>query len=138
MAERTIHITKFDMDRLMDLIERARIQVKRNKTNLDQLEQELSRAILVQPKDIPHDVITMNSRVVITDVDSGETTPCSVVFPSHADVAENRISVLAPLGMALLGYRVGDVIEWRVPAGVKHLRVDQVLYQPEAAGDFHL
>ena len=138
MAERTIHMTKFDMDRLMDLIERARIQAKRNKTNLDQLEQELTRAILMEPRAIPRDVITMNSRVVITDVDSGETTSCVVVFPSDANVAENRISVLAPLGTALLGYRVGDMVEWRVPAGVKRLRVDQVLYQPEAAGDFHL
>jgi regulator of nucleoside diphosphate kinase len=138
MAERTIHITNFDMDRLMDLIDRARIQAKRNKTNLDQLEQELTRAILMEPRDIPRDVVTMNSRVVITDVDSGETTSCVLVFPSDANASENRISVLAPLGTALLGYREGDVVEWRVPAGIKRLRVDQVLYQPEAAGDFHL
>jgi regulator of nucleoside diphosphate kinase len=138
MAERTIHMTKFDMDRLMDLIDRARIQAKRNKTNLDQLEQELTRAILMEPRDIPRDVVTMNSRVVITDVDSGETTSCVLVFPSDANASENRISVLAPLGTALLGYREGDVVEWRVPAGIKRLRVDQVLYQPEAAGDFHL
>ncbi|HET9213096.1 MAG TPA: GreA/GreB family elongation factor [Thermoanaerobaculia bacterium] len=60
------------------------------------------------------------------------------VFPHEADYKEGRISILAPLGTALLGFRVGDVVEWRMPAGTRTLRIEELLYQPEAAGDFHL
>ncbi|MEN6359805.1 MAG: nucleoside diphosphate kinase regulator [Smithella sp.] len=138
MAERMIHITKFDMDRLNELIDGLRLSPKANQANLDLLEKELYRGVLVDPQDIPHDVITMNSKVSITDTDSGEKMTYTLVFPSAANIAENKLSVLAPLGMALLGYRVGDIIEWPVPSGVRKLKVDEIIYQPEAAGDYHL
>jgi regulator of nucleoside diphosphate kinase len=60
------------------------------------------------------------------------------VFPSRANIADNKLSIMAPLGMALLGYRKGDIVKWTVPSGVKKLRVDDIIYQPEAAGDYHL
>ncbi|GAB6270251.1 MAG TPA: nucleoside diphosphate kinase regulator [Syntrophaceae bacterium] len=138
MAERMIHITKFDMDRLNELIDGLRLSPKANQANLDLLENELYRGVLVDPQDIPHDVITMNSKVSITDTDSGEKMTYTLVFPSAANIAENKLSVLAPLGMALLGYRKGDAIEWPVPSGVRKLKVDEIIYQPEAAGDYHL
>lgn len=138
MAERMIHITKFDMDRLNELIDGLRLSPKANQANLDLLEKELYRGVLVDPQDIPHDVITMNSKVSITDTDSGEKMTYTLVFPSAANIAENKLSVLAPLGMALLGYRVGDIIEWPVPSGIRKLKVDEIIYQPEAAGDYHL
>ena len=138
MAERMIHITKFDMDRLSELIDGLRLSPKANQANLDLLEKELYRGVLVDPQDIPHDVITMNSKVSITDTDSGEKMTYTLVFPSAANIAENKLSVLAPLGMALLGYRKGDAIEWPVPSGVRKLKVDEIIYQPEAAGDYHL
>lgn len=137
-AARTIHITKFDMDRLVDVIEGLRLSRKANQAALDLLEKELYSAKLVDPHDIPRDVITMNSRVTVTDADSGEKMTFTLVFPSASAATENRLSILAPLGMALLGYRIGDVVEWTVPAGVKKLRIDEILYQPEAAGDYHL
>lgn len=62
----------------------------------------------------------------------------SMVFPGDANVAENKISVLAPIGTALIGYRVGDTIEWKVLGGLKKLKVEEILYQPERAGDYHL
>jgi len=133
-----IHITKFDMDRLNELIDGLRLSPKANQANLDLLEKELYRGVLVDPQDIPHDVITMNSKVSITDTDSGEKMTYTLVFPSAANIAENKLSVLAPLGMALLGYRKGDAIEWPVPSGVRKLKVDEIIYQPEAAGDYHL
>ncbi|KAF0155218.1 MAG: regulator of nucleoside diphosphate kinase [Syntrophaceae bacterium] len=138
MAERMIHITKFDMDRLTELIDGVRLSPKANQTNLDLLEKELCRGVLVDPQNIPSDVITMNSKVSITDTDSGEKMTYTLVFPSAANIAENKLSVLAPLGMALLGYRKGDVIKWPVPSGVRKLKVDEIIYQPEAAGDYHL
>ena len=138
MAERIIHITKFDMDRLVELIEGLRLSPKANQANLDLLEKELYRAVLVDPQNIPRDVITMNSKVSITDTDSVEKMTYTLVFPSAANIAENKLSILAPLGMALLGYRKGDVIKWPVPSGIRKLRVDEIVYQPEAAGDYHL
>ena len=138
MADRTIHITKYDMDRLTELIDGLRLSPKTNQANLDLLEKELYRAVLVDPPNIPRDVITMNSKVIITDTESGEKTTYTLVFPSAANISENKLSIMAPLGMALLGYRTGDIIEWPVPSGVRKLKVDEIIYQPEAAGDYHL
>ncbi|MBN1380380.1 MAG: nucleoside diphosphate kinase regulator [Deltaproteobacteria bacterium] len=138
MSERTIYVTRFDMDRLMDLIEGLSEKPGKKKASIEMLERELSRGKVVEPKDIPPDVITMNSTVHVTDLDSGEKMLCSLVFPSRANIDENRISILAPLGVALIGYRVGDVIEWEMPSGKKRLNVDEIIYQPEAAGDYHL
>jgi len=87
---------------------------------------------------VPPDVITMNSRVRLYDLDADEELIFTLVFPEDADPAENKISVLAPIGMAMLGYRVGDTFEWEVPAGISRLRVLEILYQPEAAGDYDL
>ena len=72
------------------------------------LERELNRAKVVQPAEIPADVITMNSRVHLKDLEAGEDLFYTLVFPSDADFGQNRISILAPIGTALLGYRVGD------------------------------
>ncbi|HOD64159.1 MAG TPA: hypothetical protein PKO04_07855, partial [Smithellaceae bacterium] len=72
MIERKIHITRYDMDRLTELIDGLRLSPKANQANLDLLEKELYRAVLVDPQQIPHDVITMNSKVIITDTESGE------------------------------------------------------------------
>lgn len=138
MAGRTIHITKFDMDRLLELIEGVRSSPKFNKVNLDLLEKELYSGILVDPTDVPRDVITMNSTISVTDTESGEKTTYTLVFPSEANISENKLSILAPLGMALIGYRKGDIIEWPVPSGVRKLKVDEIIYQPEAAGNYSL
>ena len=138
MADRTIHITKYDMDRLTELIDGLRLSPKTNQANLDLLEKELYRAVLVDPPNIPRDVITMNSKVIISDTESGEKTTYTLVFPSAANISENKLSIMAPLGIALLGYRTGDIIEWPVPSGVRKLKVDKIIYQPEASGDYHL
>jgi regulator of nucleoside diphosphate kinase len=104
---------------------------------LDQLEEELGRAELVNPKEIPADVITMRSKVRLKDLKSGKTVMYSLVFPSEANSNEGHISVLAPIGTALLGNRSGDVVESRVPSGLRRLKVKEILYQPEAAGNYH-
>ncbi len=90
------------------------------------------------PERIPPDVVTMNSRVVLRDLDSDETMTYTLVFPKDADIGAGAISVLAPVGTAIIGYAVGAVIEWPVPGGIRRIRIEQILYQPEAAGDFHL
>ena len=105
---------------------------------LDALQTELDRAVLVEPVEIPPDVITMNSTVSLIDIGSSEEEVFTLVFPTDGDADAGKISVMAPLGTAMLGYRVGDVFEWDVPMGRKRWRVAKVIYQPEAAGDYHL
>ena len=131
-----IHITRFDRERLERLLERPPAGDLIG--DLDGLRTELDRAVVVEPERIPPDVITMNSLVSLVEVDSAEEEAFTLVFPKDADADSGRISVMAPLGTAMLGYRVGDVFEWDVPMGRKHWRVARVIYQPEAAGDYHL
>lgn len=138
MKERTLFITEFDVDRLRALLEGTRLWNTKDREYLQHLEEELDRAQVAAPKDVPGDVITMNSRVRVKDLDSGRDLTLTIVFPSDADLEEGKISIVAPIGTALLGYRVGDTVEWRVPAGVRRLRVEEILYQPEAAGHYHL
>ena len=72
------------------------------------------------------------------DLDSGEEMTYTLVFPDIADISKNKISILAPIGTALIGYRLGDIIEWKVPAGLRKFKVEEILYQPEAMGDYNL
>ena len=101
------------------------------------MDSELDRAEAVKPEEIPTDVITMNSTFRLRDLDTGEEVVYTLVFPADADSKNRKISVLAPIGTAVLGYRVGDTVEWEVPAGIKRLKVDSIVYQPEAAREYH-
>jgi regulator of nucleoside diphosphate kinase len=109
-----------------------------SREDLEDLVGELARAKVVSSKKVPPDVVTMNSKVVLRDVDTSEEMTYSLVFPKDADVDVGAISILAPVGTAILGYSEGDVIEWPVPSGIRRIRIEKILYQPEAAGDFHL
>ena len=131
----TIYITELDYNRLTGLIDRTRERNGVDREYLRKLEAELDRADIVDPKDIPADVVTMRSKVRLKDLVSGESNTYSLVFPTEADFAEGKISVLAPIGTAILGYRQGDTIEWPVPSGLRKLKVEEILYQPESAGD---
>lgn len=138
MTEKVIYITDSDKKRLKQLIRDARVFGSEHEIYIEKLEGELSRGKVVKSKEIPKDVITMNSKVRFKDLVTREEMIYSLVFPDSADPDQNKISILAPIGTALLGYKVGDVIEWKVPAGLRKLKVLEVLYQPEAAGDYHL
>lgn len=131
---RTIYITQQDMNRLRALIE----SMKSSREDLKLLGTELEQAKVVAPSEIPADVITMNSKAVVRDLNDDEVMTYTLVFPGKANVDEGLISVLAPVGTAMLGHRVGDEFEWHVPAGAIRLRVEKVLYQPEAAGHYNL
>jgi len=131
--ETPIHMTVADMQRLMALVKAYRLQ-GRDDGNLELLEGELDRALVMDAeRRLPSDVVTLDSRVVVSDLVSGEERTFTLVLPSKANVDEGRISVLAPLGMAVLGYRTGDEIEWDVPAGRRRFLIRRVLHQPEAA-----
>lgn len=135
---RTIYVTEFDEHRLRELVHDARATTYRDSSYVKDLEHELDRAIVVTPKEIPPDVVTMNSRVMLVDNDSGEEMIFTLVFPPDADMLADKISVLAPIGTVVLGYRVGDTFEWKVPDGVRRWTIKQILYQPESSGDYDL
>jgi regulator of nucleoside diphosphate kinase len=134
--KKEIHITSQDKQRLENLLAEVAVSDPRARGDLNALVEELHRATIVDPKDVPADVITMNSRADLLDLDSAENVTFTLVFPSDANVEEGKISVLAPIGAGMLGYRVGDGFEWNVPSGVRRMRVTRIDYQPEAAGDF--
>jgi regulator of nucleoside diphosphate kinase len=133
MAERDIFITEEDHEKLTQLLNGVRQRRFRDLEHVEQLDAELDRARVVSADEIPPDVVTMNSQVALRDLDTGEDIVMTLVFPHEANVEGRKVSVLAPLGTAVLGYRAGDVIEWQVPAGTRRLKVERVLFQPEAS-----
>jgi regulator of nucleoside diphosphate kinase len=137
MNDRTIHVTESDMQRLRDLIGSARSGDARDQQYLAVLESELDKAVVMSPDAIAPDVVTMNSRVRVRD--GRRTWIMTLVFPELADPEVGNGSVLAPLGAAILGCRIGQSVTFRVPGGeTRSCDVLGVLYQPEAAGDRHL
>ncbi|MGI6492277.1 MAG: nucleoside diphosphate kinase regulator [Peptococcaceae bacterium] len=135
---RQIFITTVDKERLIKLINEEKEFSPGKKEYLRKLERELERAQVVVSDDIPHNVITMNSQVSLKDMETGETMTYTLVYPSEANLLENKISIMAPVGTAILGFCEGDIISWEVPDGVVKLQVEKILYQPEAAGDLDL
>jgi regulator of nucleoside diphosphate kinase len=140
MNNRNIHVTQHDMERLRAVIASSNSGSRgddRDRPYLVTLAAELDRAVVIGADEVPPDVVTMNSRVRLRD--GRRTWTMSLVFPEDADLEEGGISVLAPLGAALLGCRVGQRVAFRVPGGAERsCDVLSVLYQPEAAGDLHL
>lgn len=137
MNTRTIHVTESDMLRLRDLIQSQQHGDNRDRPYLSVLRSELDRAVVRSPDEIAPDVVTMNSRVRLRD--GRRTWTMTLVFPELADPDGGNISVLAPLGAATLGCRVGERVEFRVPDGeTRSCEIVGLLYQPEAAGDRHL
>jgi len=134
--ERPIVVTYKDMLRLTALTEIYGFG--RTRPLVDALEGELVRARMVASDEVPGDVVTMNSRVRYADECTGRVREIVLCYPD-AGTEDGRVSVLSPVGVALLGLATGDAIEWVMPDGRSHrLRVLEVIYQPEASGDFEL
>ncbi len=138
MSEARLYLTRTDYQRLNDVLRANLLDRSEDLGDLTRLHDEIKRAQIVESEQIPNDAVTMNSRVRLRDLDSEELMELTLVYPSAADLKAKKISVLAPVGTAILGYRVGDTVAWEVPAGVRRLRIEEVLYQPEASGDFSL
>lgn len=137
MAKRKLYISEFDKSRLEELIAVAEDFGGQDRKDLESLTKELAKAEVVSPKNVPPTVVTMNSKVVLRDQDTSEEMTYVLVFPKDANIDAGAISVLAPVGTAILGYAKGDVVEWSVPSGVRRILIKDILYQPEAAGDYH-
>lgn len=131
--DRKLYVTTQDMKRLHALLEGTASQ--RNAEAAEALESELAGAEVVAPEKIPADVVTMNSKVRFADEESGQQREITLVFPKDADPAQQKVSILAPVGAALIGLSVGQTVDWPMPGGrVRRLKIVEVLFQPEAAG----
>lgn len=136
MAQPNIVITQRDYERLEMLLDSLSAQ---NSLHGVGLIDELQRADLVPSQEIPATVITMNSRATFTVLSSGKQLTYTLVYPQDMDASGDKISILAPVGSALLGLSVGQEIEWSLGAGkTTRIRVDSIDYQPESSGDYHL
>jgi len=135
MNQPSIYITKTDEKKLKGLIWESQNSEYRGSDYLKMLAGEVEKAQVVEPHKIPSDVITMNSTAHLIDQESDDEMIYTLVFPEEADVSQGKISVLAPIGTAMLGYRVGDIFEWDTPGGKRKIRVVKVLFQPESSGD---
>lgn len=125
-----IYITEIDKARLSSLVASEQPPV------VFELEHEIERAIVVDPRQVARDVVTMNSRALL-QLDN-EEVEVALVYPEDADGSDGKLSVCSDVGTAILGYKEGDTFDWRIPNRTCRIRIGKVLYQPEAAGDFHL
>ena len=129
-----ITISAVDLERIESLLESLPDSAIPGR---DDLEAELARADIVNPKDIPPTVVTMNSRVRFKMMSSEKEFHLTLVYPKDLDASGEKISILAPVGSALLGLSVGDTIEWPKPGGGKiQVRIEEVTYQPERVGEY--
>ncbi|TGK87993.1 nucleoside diphosphate kinase regulator [Leptospira bourretii] len=136
-TQNKICLTHFDYDRLKLMISD---HTKKNKVdnNIKDLLGEIERAQKVDSHVISANFVTMNSIIELKNLEELEFQEFQLVFPEEANSEENKISVLAPIGTAVLGYKTGDVIQWKFPGGENLFQITNVKYQPEASGDFHL
>jgi regulator of nucleoside diphosphate kinase len=130
-------VSWFDRMRLAGLIKLLREKPGEQEA-LDALKEKLERARIIKPEEVPPSLVTMNSEVVLSDLDSGERVTLEVVFPAAADPTAGQFSVLSPIGLALFGRSEGAEVEWPVDGGTRRLRLVKVSFQPEAAGIYNL
>ncbi|WP_444676799.1 nucleoside diphosphate kinase regulator [Halomonas sp. E19] len=131
----TIIINRLDAERLQRLIDQAS---DKDRFVADCLEEELERGEVIDPEEIPADVVSMNSQVQFTDLTRNRQMIRTLVYPHALATTEDGISVMAPIGAGLIGLRIGDEIDWPLPGGASvRLRIDAILWQPEREGQFH-
>src|SRR5688572_2468775 len=124
MNHTPIYITRDDYSKLRLLVTTA--LHSNASAALQKLREELDRAAVIDSAAIPADVVTMNSTVEFEDLGTGEVEEYTITFPDRADVEKKRLSILAPIGTALIGYRIGDLVSWSTPGGVRQLKIRHV------------
>lgn len=136
MKSNPIVITKKDYARLKQLVDLSDMKSKSGGEYIQRLYIELERAKKVAPEKVDPDVVTMNTVIDFVDVATKKSRQVKLVYPEQADMNKGWVSILAPIGTALLGYRRGDIIEWDVPTGRKQFMIKDIIYQPEADGNY--
>ena len=135
MREERLRLTDVDARRLQGLVDGSRPRDLRDARSVALLLRHMDDAEVLPADRIDPDVVTMGSEVCVRDLDTHEAIVFRIVFPRSAEATTGKVSVLAPLGMAVLGRRAGDHVTWQTPGGLRRLRVDRVLYQPEREGN---
>ncbi len=138
MKHRQIFVTAKDLKKINELFMVEDSFDCRNRSDLKALKEELQNAKVVDSGEVPSDVVTMNTKLMYVDLDDDSKSEVTLVFPADADISSSRMSIFSPIGTALLGYKEGDIIEWDVPAGKARIKIEKILYQPEASGDLEL
>lgn len=135
----TLWLTEQDLNRLRHLIVDLTRTARGAQAGIEALEEILDLGRIVPVEEIPHDVVTMNSEVVFEEIDSGDQRTVTLAYPDQADPADGRVSVLSPVGIALLGLAVGAETELTLPRGrTARIRIRGIRYQPEASGEYSL
>jgi len=129
-----IVVTRSDLKRLRAILGSRGISV-RDREHLLDLSVELDRAHVVHDAEVPSDVVTLQSQVRVRDPETGMASNYTVVSPTQADLSSGHVSVLAPLGTALLGYRKGDDVEWQMPGGIRRLWIERVIQPQRLSAD---
>jgi regulator of nucleoside diphosphate kinase len=135
IPENQIIIPRSDYDLLRAILHTLRKETGPHAPRLNALDAQLRRCFVVKPDAVPRNVVTMNSRVRVRDMRANKAQTYTLVYPRDANIDAGKLSVLAPLGTAILGGRTGDVIRWQVPAGIRTLKIERVLYEPQAMGE---
>ena len=139
LTQENILLTRKDYSRLKQLCADLSRQTEGAGAGLETLQEILDFARVVHSDEVPANVVTMNSRVLFEDLRSGEKGTVTIAYPADADVSTRRISILSPVGAALIGEAKGAEVELPVPHGqTRRIRIVDVLYQPEADGDLEL
>ncbi len=133
-----VTLTKNDYTRIYKAITDAKNSKTINSNEAEKLLSELSKAEIVPSEKIDKDVVTMNSEVKLFFENTQKEQSFKIVYPQNANLKENKISIFSPIATALIGYKIGDEIEWIVPGGMTKIKIVDLIYQPEAAGDFDL
>ncbi|MCC6815567.1 MAG: nucleoside diphosphate kinase regulator [Saprospiraceae bacterium] len=131
-------VNRLDYARIIKCINDAKQFKSLSIADADRLLKELNSAKIVEPTEVPANVVTMNSIVKLSFLNTSKSIQFQIVYPDQANIKENKISIFSPVATALIGYTVNDEIEWLVPSGLSKIRIDQIIYQPESAGDFDL
>ncbi len=131
-------ISRVDSLRIRDRINFHLKNKSGSAREINALKEEIGKARLVEPDQIPPDVVTMRSTVRLKYLDRNKTLDIQLVYPEEADFKQGKISIFAPVASAILGNRKGDTISWPIPGGTARMIIEEILYQPESSGDLNL
>jgi regulator of nucleoside diphosphate kinase len=138
MKRSNIILSSLDAKRIRQYIEDAKQRGKLSDFEIQRLVYEINLAEIRAPHEIPNNIVTMNSEINFSFINLSKKGKIKIVYPNEADVKKGKVSIFSPIANSLLGHKEGDIIEWIGPAGEMNMRIEKIVYQPEASGHFDL
>lgn len=136
--DRDVLVTRADRERILRMVERLKSRGQGRFDVVDALKTHVNAAEAVSAMEVPRNVVTLNSRVRLREMGSGKRMTLTLASPLETSMFGDQLSVANPAGIALLGRSVGQIVSWKLGPRTRRFRIEEVIYQPEAAGDFHL